>query len=369
MGKWTVQLFPWKIFSMKYNIRMRDIGKAMCRNKKLIVYIPYRKGSRAANSNEYISNMIEILEEKYCVIGELSGPLDVFSMLRTKAVFLNWVEDTGLSRWMKIKLKLHKVFGAKIIWVFHNKYPHDTEPNKESANNMYWLAHKSDNIVIHSKNSRKYVPNFAQNEKKAVYVPHILYDTHKNIMNTERLKAKYGIDDKDFVFTMFGRIRPYKNIESGIAAFQRIQAKNAKLLIAGAPVDIKYSGKIKALSQGDDNIILDLHYLPDSKLDAIIDLSDVILLTHKSKSSMNSGVMIQAFSRGKTVISPDICMARDLVKYNFFYMYDNSLDMVVLKAYLNGKDINEQMGNMAKKFVYKHNNKEVVKKYIYKLLK
>ncbi len=339
------------------------------RNRKFIVYIPYRKRTRTVNSNEYTSNMIEILEEKYCVTGELADPFDLISMLRTKAVFLNWVEDTGLSVRMKIRIILHKVFGAKIIWVFHNKYPHDTMPNKVSTCNMNWLARYSDRIMLHSKSSRAYIPDFAKNGKKAVYVPHIVYDVRGEDRKMEVLKAKYGIQAQDFVFTMFGRIKLYKNIESGIEAFQKINVGNTKLLIAGAPIDIKYARKVKGLCEKADNIILDLRYLSDPELDAVIDLSDVILLTHKSESSMNSGVMIQAFSRGKTVIAPDICMAKDLAKYNFFYMYEKSLNAAVMEAYQNGKDVNRHMGKMARKYIYAHNNKEVVKKYIYKLLK
>lgn len=332
------------------------------------MYIPYRKRVRTANSNEYVTNMIEILEEQYCVVGELANPLNIFRVLRTKAVLLNWVENTGLNKRMKMKLIFHKVLGAKIIWVFHNKYPHDATPNKVSTKNMNWLAKHSNTIMLHSKSSRRYIPNFVLNGKKAAYVPHVLYNLHDHNTNMEMLKAKYGIKAEDFVYTIFGRIRPYKNIETGIEAFQKIKAENAKLLIAGAPTDSKYARRIKELCNEDSNIILDLHYLSDAILDALIDLSDVILLTHKDISSMNSGVMIQSFSRGKTVIAPDICMARDLVKYNFFYMYRESLDKTLMKAYENGKDINAHMGEMAREYMYKNNNREIVKKYIYNIL-
>lgn len=339
------------------------------KNRKFIVYIPYCKGGRTVNSNEYISNMIGILEEEYHVEGELSAPLNISRLLSTKAVFLNWVEGAELNKRMRIKLIFYKLFGAKVIWVFHNKYPHDAAVNKVSTGNMNWLAQHSDTIILHSKSSRAYIPNLLRNGKKAVYVPHIVYNVQKKKTDTEILKENYGIGEDDFVFTIFGRIRPYKNIEKGIEVFQNIGVPDVKLLIAGAPADAKYARQIKSLCRENPNIILDLHYLSDAKLDAVIDLSDVILLTHKSVSSMNSGVMIQAFSRGKTVIAPDICMARDLVQYDFFYMYQESLDQVIMKAYNNGKDMNEHMGKMAQKYVFKNNNREVVKKCIRNILK
>lgn len=337
--------------------------------RRSIVYIPYRKGVRKANSNEYVSNMIEILEEKYDVTGKLACPVSVLTMLGTKAVFLNWVEETGLSRGMKAQILFYKIFGAEIIWVFHNKYPHDAVQNKVSTSNMNWLSRHSDIIMLHSRSSRRYIPDAAKNGKKAVYVPHILYDAHGRIPSAGLLKSKYGIQEEDFVFTMFGVVRPYKRIENGIEAFRKMKVKNAKLLIAGAPVDVSYAREIKAMCRNEQDIILDLNYLSDLKLDAIIDLSDVILLPYKNKSSANSGVMIQSFSRGKTVIAPDICMAMDLARYRFFYMYRDSLDEVMARAYENGKEYNRRMGVRAKEYMDRNNNREVVRKCIYDMLR
>lgn len=153
-----------------------------------------------------------------------------------------------------------------------------------------------------------------------------------------------------------------------IEVFQKMKVKHAKLLIAGAPVDVRYARKIKAMCKSEQNIILDMNYLSDLKLDTIIGLSDVILLPYKNKSSANSGLMIQSFSRGKTVIAPDICMAIDLAQYQFFYMYRNSLEEVMKGAYENGKDYNRHMEIRAKEYIDRNNNREVVKKHIYNML-
>ncbi len=312
--------------------------------------------------------MIEILDEEYHVEGKLATPININLMLRTKAVFLNWVETSGLNRSRKLQILLYKLFGARIIWVFHNKYPHDTILNKVSTRNINWLARHSNIIMLHSKSSSKYIPDAARNRKKAVYVPHILYGGGKGKPCPFDMREKYKISDEDFVFTIFGTIRPYKKIERGIEAFQKLQMNHAKLIIAGSPEDAEYVKDIERLCEGSKNIILDMHYLSAVKLDGIIDISDVVLLPYQNKSSMNSGVMIQAFSRGKTVIIPNICMARDLAQYHFFYMYQKHLDQVMLKAYENGKDINRHMGEQAKEYIYEHNNKEVVKKYVYRML-
>lgn len=335
-----------------------------------IIYLPYPiKGNKI---NEYLTNMVGILQDEYTVQGSLAEPTDLLSMLQTKAVFLNWVENGNqLNVKMKLQLMLHKLFGAKIVWVFHNRYAHDTESQRSNVGvpDMYWLADHSSVIILHSRSSKKYIPDVAQNGKKAVYIPHILYGRQNAGADLDAVRKRYGISGQDFVFTMFGVVRPYKNIEGSIETFKRLQLGNAKLLIAGNPSDNGYARKIKKMCGDDPNIILDLQYISNAALDGIIGISDVVVMPYRGKSSMNSGVMIQSFSMGRTVITSNICMARDMAEGKFMYIYHYSLEKVMLKAYRNGKIVNRQMGERAREYVYQNNNREIVKEQLYKMIK
>ena len=135
----------------------------MVRDK--VVYIPYPvKGNRI---NEYTSNMVKLLKKDYSVLGNLAEPTDIFQMLQTKAVFLNWMEN-GLDKKLKLQLLLHKIFGAKIVWVFHNKQPHEVNEADITQKNVQWLAEISSIIMLHSKCSKKYIPHPKRNGRKAV---------------------------------------------------------------------------------------------------------------------------------------------------------------------------------------------------------
>ena len=92
-------------------------------------------------------------------------------------------------------------------------------------------------------------------------------------------------------------------------------------------------------------------------------------MPYENGSYMNSSVMIHTFSRGRTVITPDICMARDIASHKFIYMYRKHLDKVMLKAYKNGKNINRDMGEKAREYVIQNNSREVVKKRLYEMIK
>lgn len=333
--------------------------------RNTVIYIPYYKSG--SQTNAYIVRMIHILNQKYTVEGRLLG---LFHMFRTKAVFLNWVE-AHLDYKKRLQIFLYKLSGAKIIWVFHNKMPHETLERNENTvfkKNMVWLAHKASHIVLHSKNSIRYIPDFKKNKFKCVYIPHLLYEQKKSKTQIQALREKYQIDEDTFVFTMTGFMKPYKHFENGIAAFKNLNLKHSKLILAGSSENGKYIKFLKRLCSGCKDIILDLRYIPNITLNAILEISDVVVVPYENETSMNSGVMIQAFSNERTVIVPNICMAQDFAPQGFFYRYQNSLEETMRKAYNRGKDANREMGMRAYQYVKKHNSEKAVEKKLYELL-
>lgn len=332
-----------------------------------IIYIPYYE--KGAQTNEYIIHMIRLLEKKYIVKGNLAEPIEFLSMLKTNAVFLNWEEDY-LDKKRKIQIFLHKVFGAQIIWVFHNRMPHYEGIKKEMdlRKNMIWLADQASHIVLHSRSSERYIPHYNKNKAKAIYVPHLMYERKSVEFQISEFRRKYEIEEDDFVFAMFGFMKPYKHFEDGIKAFQELKLKNAKLILAGSSDNSEYARYLKQLCVGCRDIILDFRYIPNVTLNAILGISDVIVIPYLNHSSMNSGVMIQAFSNARTVIVPNICMAKDFAPYKFLYRYRTSLDKAMRKAYENGKDINREMGRYAYEYVMKNNNEQSVETKLYALL-
>ncbi|MCD7726290.1 MAG: glycosyltransferase [Clostridiales bacterium] len=330
-----------------------------------VVYIPCQ--IRADRINEYTSNMIGILQERYKVTGVLAEPANILQMMQTKAVFLNWVED-DLDLKMKLQLLLHKAAGVKIIWVFHNKYPHDREYSERIVSNMRWLADHSSVVMLHSENSRRFIPNRNKNSRKAKYIPHVLFNKHNQSGEENKVREHYGVKETDFLFTIFGAVKPYKNIEAAIDAFQKLHLEGAKLLIAGKSADHAYALEIEERCRQDNNIILDLHFIQARLLEQIIEASDVIVMPYKDVSSMNSRVMIHSFSLGRTVISPDICMARDFKSKGFLYVYKSSLERAMKKAYMDGCAVCRMMGEEARKYMKQYHSETIVKRNVMDML-
>lgn len=339
--------------------------------RKRIVYLPYPY--YGIDYNEFTRNMVDILQENYEVVGKLDPISNIMAISETEAVILNWTEQK-LTEHQKAKILTYKQYGAKIIWFFHNKMAHEKKNREKISENMIWLADNCDNIVLLSKSSRQYIPGKKGNKDKARYIPHVLYKNKVNASIKECLKKKYGLTGNEFVYCIFGGIRPYKNIETAIQCFNELADKNCKLIIAGKPISEEYKRELDLLIGNNKNIIFDPRFLVEMELDSIIALSDVILIPYVDSSSMNSGVLIKAFSNSKTVIAPEICMVNDIdFQNNFLYRWEiGNIQMLkeqMLKAYSDGKIELALKGVRAKQYVEDNNNPLIVKNLMNHLIK
>ena len=325
---------------------------------KYIIYEPYE------GTNAYLENMKRCWENKYKVIPHASAEDNLYVLLCTKAIVLNWIES-NLDKKKKKQLLLYKLLGIKIVWVFHNRIPHEFvdsgQQAKTAKKNMRFMAGISDAIILHSRNSRKYLLECTNNSKKFFYVPHPYY-----------LRQSWGggdvqNEDDCFTFVFQGAVLPYKNIELLIKVFKDLKLPDCKLHIAGKAYDEMYEKKIRELCQG-ANICLTLEYLSDSAVGEVIRKANVMVLPYDLRSSMNSGAMLNAFSNHRTVIVSNNAMAQDYKEKDFLYIYDYSsqqehyeqLKKTMKVAYENGIAANRKMGENAYEYTRKYNGDKAV---------
>lgn len=338
--------------------------------KAKVIYMPYPYMD--VEANEMLRNTVDMLEEKYDVVGRMDPSLDLTSLLETRAIILNWAEQ-WITEEQKAQILKYQEFGTRIIWFFHNRTAHEQENVDKETDNMVWLADHSDYIAILSKSSRQYVPGKETNKDKVRYVPHVQYHSRVNARITEVLRNKYQIKEDEFVYCIFGLIRPYKNIEMAIKCFGRIQNDKTKLIIAGKPITEAYAQEIARLSEKLKNIITDFRFLSDMELDCLIELSDIVLMTYTGVSSMNSGVLIKAFSDARTVIAPAICMVNDICEErDFIYRWQSeNVDAIcsqMINAYTDGKEICRNKGKEAQTYLNENNSDTIVKEALFGMI-
>lgn len=324
-----------------------------------IMYSPF------IGRNAYVENMERCWESMYRVTAMTGiSKKEIITLMKTRAVVLNWLENELNSR-LRRQLLSYKMLGIKVIWVFHNRIPHEVGQDGQAAaaarKNIKFLAGISDAIIVHSQNSRQYLEEYTCRSEKVFYVPHI------NYMRQYRWLRDTEDGDGDFTFVFQGRIMPYKNIELLIKAYKDLELPHCRLRIAGEPCSERYAEKIEDMCSG-TGIELKLEYLSDRAVGEEILKGDVAVFPYDLKSSMNSGAMIGAFTCRRTVIVSNNAMAKDYKGEDFLYVYDyatetehyENLKKVMRKAYEEGRESNRAKGARAFEYTRLHNSDEAV---------
>ena len=107
----------------------------------------------------------------------------------------------------------------------------------------------------------------------------------------------------------------------------------------------------------------------------LLEFVDVLVLPYDTRSTMNSGTMLLAFSFGRTVILPNIPMAEefdDKLFYKYAYKdereHRQNLTKEMKRAFSNGRQENRRMGGKLRTYVEKYHSIEAVKDNLLKLI-
>jgi glycosyltransferase involved in cell wall biosynthesis len=164
-----------------------------------------------------------------------------------------------------------------------------------------------------------------------------------------------------------GKMDKYKNVDVIIKAFYEADI-DAKLLLVGK-IDNDYKKKLTDLIR-DDRVISDFTFVSDSDMSAIMQAVNIIVLPY-SNTSMNSGIMINAFTNGTTVVGTNIEMLMDYPTSLVYGYSHNDVDHVsklkqkMYDAYTDYKygDFCEK-GSLLEDIVNRDNNWGQVKQHL-----
>jgi glycosyltransferase involved in cell wall biosynthesis len=196
---------------------------------------------------------------------------------------------------------LLKLFGTKIVFTAHNILPHDSE------NKFKWIFGKIyktlDTIIVHSSKTKSELENsFKVNSQKIKVVPHGLLnnenvDPEKVVEHIDFWKKKFSLHEKT-TFCFLGGLALYKGIDIVIDAWNKIESTKMHLLIGGVSRG-NYLKKLKPKP----NVTLIERYLSHEEFDALMEVSDYVLLPYRKISQ--SGVLLTALNKRKKVIVTD----------------------------------------------------------------
>lgn len=237
-----------------------------------IGFIPHE-----STGNAYIDNMKSAFRLLGDVLKVDYNNLRIYKLNYFDVVVLNWRESYFIDRKtgnIKIsgiikeftRILLLKFISKKLCLIIHNNFPHETAASQVSnVQKIQGIYHYFIDILIcHSGEPRT---------EKLKYVPHPKYFTVP--------KPKKTAYSKHYI--IFGRIEPYKNIES---LFPYID-DDFKLLICGYCKNTEYLLKLK--SEAPESVEFLTEYISDDIAQNLISNCQGLLLLGNSPNMIVSG--------------------------------------------------------------------------------
>ncbi len=280
-------------------------------------------------TNHFLANLARLLKEDGGF--ECAGFLDLTKQkngeeFRQDVYHFNWF-DQSLSFFsflyrLYILLRVHFA-GKRIVWTVHNSVPHGNVPGYNKAL-QFLLARFASVIHIMCESSRE-LPFLEKFQHKLQLIPHGDYfDSYPD--SSLPVREKLGIPEGKPLVLFLGAIRPYKNIEVLLEAFD---FPEAELLVCGGVRPQGYLNKLTQNLGHRPNVHLVPGFVPDSEISAYLHEAAFLVAPYSYESALNSGTVLLACSYGKTVVCPDIAGVRDIQKEAdclYAYHYGSAAD-------------------------------------------
>lgn len=235
------------------------------------------------------------------------------------------------------QLEHSKAQGARVVWTLHNVQAHEGEDRFLAA--VFWprFYRLVDGVIFLTESAKQIasarIPALADIPSKVI--PRGNLNTIAENMPTRAVaRQALGIEDQEFVYCYFGKIRPYKNVPALVTAFMQQDIHNSRLIVAGNDQhDFGIADEIAKTTDGIANIITDFRHVPDDDLLTYIAASDIVVLPYKE--ILNSASLLLALACRRRVICPDSGSLGEIAKAigdDWMFTYDGPFNGATLKA-------------------------------------
>jgi glycosyltransferase involved in cell wall biosynthesis len=224
--------------------------------------------------------------------------------------------------------------GARIVWTAHNLYPHDGGRNEWSHRiARQYVSRIAHTILVHGPTAARIVSaEFGIEAGRIRLVPHGNWRSlHPNLPDRHEARRRAGLPDGVVLYGFVGSCRPYKNIESIIAALPLLD-DGSHLLIAGEFSSPEYLAAIRSMisSQFADRVHIVPRFLADEEIMTFVAALDALVLSYKE--ILTSGAAMLAISAGVPVVAPRIGGMPDVVDDRCGVLYDPKAPDGLLQA-------------------------------------
>jgi len=228
-----------------------------------------------------------------------------------------------------VSLTAIKALGYKLVWTVHNTTPHEQQTSNDAFITRY-TAKLASKLIVHSTHTITELKALKADTSKAVVIPHGNYEgVYPRTMNRDEARKQLAIAPHDRAILFFGNIRPYKGVEDLIEAFNKLDEKNIRLIIAGKCLDAQLVKDIQDAVASNPDITFINGNVPDEDVAMYYDAADVTCMPYKAVTT--SGTVLLAATFGKPIVTPNLGAIRDIPEA-VGVLYDPSKKDALLSA-------------------------------------
>ncbi|MFO1432210.1 MAG: glycosyltransferase [Candidatus Competibacteraceae bacterium] len=234
------------------------------------------------------------------------------------------------------KIWLARSLGYQIIWTMHNLYPHDRKSTFKEWFCRLLFIQSVNLIFINFPGARDDLRRLFRRTRNIFVVPHGNYrPIYLDIPDREIARRALGLSDEDYIFFLFGGIRPYKGVHKAIAALAQLTDERITLIVMGQCLDQKYQSQLITLAENDKRVklMLSKEDIPDDLMNLWMAAVDCVLAPYEN--IYTSGTLYLAATFGKPIISPRKGIFIELDDVPFVITYDPEADTSTLATKLS----------------------------------
>ena len=285
-----------------------------------VVHVPYSKRNPyqklLGDSLETVGVAIKGAQNRYLRFLDITILNILVNYWKPDIIHLHWQHSFLLVPKSRIKtiikslvfifeLLLTKTIGIKIVWTVHNLKKHEDIHRDLEKRFTRILARLTDVIIAHCKTAKSEICRELdiRERDKVVVIPHGTYlDYYPNTVSQEEARKQLNFSPSDMTYLFLGEVRYYKGVLELIDTFQKLEAANAKLIIAGKPHDTEIAAEVLQRANNNRKIITTLKFISNDELQIYINASDIMIFPYQD--ILTSGGIVLAMSFGKPIIAP-----------------------------------------------------------------
>lgn len=207
-----------------------------------------------------------------------------------------------------------RLLSKRFVLTVHNLLPHDrhTTWNRFLYGVIYRIPHV---LIVHTPKMREsLISQFRIKADRIQILEHGLNDAvpdHEWAMS--QCREALGIPQSAFALLFFGRIAPYKGLDTLLEAFKRL-GPPCHLVVAGAPISDTYGAEIRQLIDNHPSrsaITCVLDWIADKDIATYFRACDCLVMPYRHIDQ--SGLVFLSLRFGLPLISFDVGSVRDYI--------------------------------------------------------